>query len=65
MKVGDLVQYKYQQRDVGVIVDKGTRLDGGGAVVSIFKVIWVTALEGSESYDWMREAGLEATNANR
>ena len=62
MKVGDLVQYKYQQRDVGLIVDEGMRAVPEGAIVPVFKVIWASPSEKSMSWDWMREMGLEIIN---
>tara|TARA_R110000824_G_scaffold56294_1_gene154276 strand:- start:1742 stop:1936 length:195 start_codon:yes stop_codon:yes gene_type:complete len=62
MQVGDLVQYKYQQKDIGLIVDEGMRVIDEGTIVPTFKVIWVSPSEESMSWDWMREVGLEMVN---
>jgi len=67
MKVGDLVQYRYRNQDIGIIIETmpiavtnaGTVLDEPSVK---FKVMW---LDTPSLTDWMRPTGLELINASR
>ena len=59
MQVGDLVQYKYRNQDVGIIVETEQEVDER---TPKHKVIW---LDGNHHADWMRPTGLEVINENR
>jgi len=60
MQVGDLVRYKHQKKDVGIIIDVRCQSPAP------YKVLW-TSVPSQNVYqtDWMRPAGLEIISANR
>ena len=60
MQVGDLVRYRYDENDVGIIID--TRLQHLNLLGPRYKVLWTSAPCGCR---WMRPAGLEIISASR
>jgi hypothetical protein len=60
MNVGDLVRYKYLQKDLGIIVEVRTELSFKQE--GTYKVMWfgpnAAKFQGAQC-DWMRETGLE------
>ena len=59
MKVGDLVQYRYRNQDIGIIIETEQKVDER---TPKYKVMW---LDTPRLTDWMRPTGLELINASR
>ena len=67
MQVGDLVRYKHQKQDVGIIIDIRHQSPAP------YKVMWIsTPGKRFDSFgptchqiDWMRPTGLEVVSASR
>jgi len=60
VKVGDLVRYRYQKQDIGIIIE--TMLTGTaiGDPSLKYKVMWTDT-----HTDWMRASGLEVVSESR
>ncbi len=50
MQVGDLVRYRYGQRDIGIIIEANALSE-----YPKFKVAWLA----DDEHEWMRSTGLE------
>jgi hypothetical protein len=59
MKVGDLVQYRYRNQDIGIIIEAEQE---AANQTPKFKVMW---LDTPRLTDWMRPTGLEAISESR
>jgi len=59
MKVGDLVQYRYRNQDIGIIIETEQKVDER---TPKYKVMW---LDTPRLTDWMRPTGLELINESR
>jgi hypothetical protein len=62
-----MVKYKYLKQDVGLIVEQSTRVEFGGASVTIYKVIWSGHASNqyeTQQWDWMKEEGLEVISGS-
>jgi len=58
MKVGDLVQYRYRNQDIGIIIERKQETNEHTPKL---KVMWI----GCTKQDWMRPTGLEVINESR
>jgi hypothetical protein len=63
VQVGDLVKYKHLDKELGIIVEKATKVVPGGRTLSpLYKVVWcgpTANLYSTQQWDWMVESGLE------
>ena len=61
MKVGDLVQYRYRNQDIGIIIETEQSVYPHEGTPK-HKVMW---LDTPHLTDWMRPTGLELINESR
>ena len=59
MKVGDLVQYRYRNQDIGIIIERKQETNEHTPKL---RVMWVGFRNLT---DWMRPTGLEVINESR